>query len=327
MCTCPNYMLWRGDWTKNDRPDYQFVGHHQYNRLLEYFKDVPFIEVPCGKCLECRIQYTRTWSDRCVLEAKHHKYNYFITLTYDDECLPPNGSLEPKDMTLFIKRLRKRFKKHTIRFLYCGEYSPALRPHYHMIMFSDVPLSDLSYEFYKLDKESGRFVKHIRPPSKKNTIMHSMTIYKLWQYKGIISVDNFNYDTAAYVAQYVTKKCNPKMDETFKSLGLYPEFLRMSTKPGIGAEYFETHDDLHFNGKLAIPSDGCAHLVSVPRYFDKLFQKKFGEDVFDDKIRSKRIYDRIKGIDTYLASGRDKDGEAKIKDYNLRLIQRKKNLL
>ena len=137
MCTSPNYMVWTGKYTNNDKPKFDFVGHHQYNQVLEQYKDMPFVQVPCGLCLECRIQHARQWADRCVLEAKNYKDNYFVTLTYDDDFLPNHNSLEPRDLQLFLKRLRKTFPHTKIRFLASGEYGDSsFRPHYHLILLN-----------------------------------------------------------------------------------------------------------------------------------------------------------------------------------------------
>ena len=46
-----------------------------------------FVQIPCGRCIGCRIDYSRAWADRCMLEMMDHKSNYFLTLTYNDESL------------------------------------------------------------------------------------------------------------------------------------------------------------------------------------------------------------------------------------------------
>lgn len=318
MCTCPNYMVWTGKYyPETGKPRFDFYGHHQYEKMLE-IRQLPFIQIPCGKCLECRIQHARAWADRCVLEAKQYKDNYFVTLTYDDEHLPPRNSLEPRDVQLFLKRLRKRFKGVKLRTLYCGEYGDSsFRPHYHLILFN-LPLKDLSYNFQLRDAD-GKFENHLRP-NNSGDLMYSKLIYECWQYKGMISVAPFSYDTAAYVSQYVTKKCNPKNEKLYKELNIVPEFLRMSNRPGIGAQYFEDHDDCHDIGSLIIPSDGLAHTSAVPRYYDKLFIKKYGDDVFDP-IRVKRINKKVQREDTYLHSQKHYDDENKRRDYNLKKRQ------
>lgn len=334
MCTRPNYMIHDGTFTKNERPHFKFLGHHQFDDILKKQKEfnLPYIQVPCGQCLECRIQHARQWADRCVLEAKQYKDNYFVTLTYDDEHLPERNSLNPKDLTLFLKRLRKRFKGIKIRFLACGEYGDAsFRPHYHLCLFN-LPLNDLSYTFELIDnsldvevfKEKPHFVKHLRP-NNKGDLLYSRLIYECWQYKGMISVARFNYDTAAYVSQYVTKKVNPKQAQLYKELNIVPEFLRMSNRPGIGAAYFHQKDtELHAQGSMIIPQDGEAHVSSIPRYFDKLFIAKYGEDVFLP-VRQKRYKKKMVNAETYEHSKRRYDDECNLRDYKLHKRQLLRN--
>ena len=79
------------------------------------------LEVPCGRCIGCRLEYSRQWAVRCMHEAKMHEWNCFLTLTYDDDHLPSDLSLRPKDFTKFLKRLRSRLG-YKIRFYMCGEY-------------------------------------------------------------------------------------------------------------------------------------------------------------------------------------------------------------
>ena len=83
-----------------------------------------FIEIPCGKCSGCRLQRSREWANRCMLELEYHKSSYFVTLTYDDAHVPihyysdpetgealPSMSLVKRDFQLFMKRLRKSLVK------------------------------------------------------------------------------------------------------------------------------------------------------------------------------------------------------------------------
>ena len=83
MCTCPNYMIWRGDYDENGKEKFCFQPHVNYDKILK--SGTFFIEVPCGKCLECRQQHVSEWADRCVMHAKQFKHNVFVTLTYDNQ--------------------------------------------------------------------------------------------------------------------------------------------------------------------------------------------------------------------------------------------------
>ncbi len=65
-----------------------------------------FIQLPCGQCVACRLNHSRQWATRMVHEAYMHEHNSFITLTYDNEHLPEDGSLVRKHLTDFFKRFR-----------------------------------------------------------------------------------------------------------------------------------------------------------------------------------------------------------------------------
>ena len=83
-----------------------------------------YIDIPCGKCVGCLLDRSRDWATRCMLEAKDHEHNCFITLTYNDDHLPdkremindltgeisesPFRTLQKRDFQLFMKRLRKQ---------------------------------------------------------------------------------------------------------------------------------------------------------------------------------------------------------------------------
>ena len=68
--------------------------------------------VPCGRCIGCRLDRSLSWAIRCVHEARMHEDNCFVTLTYDKEHLPDDGSLRPRDFVLFMKQLRQFLVSH-----------------------------------------------------------------------------------------------------------------------------------------------------------------------------------------------------------------------
>lgn len=85
------------------------------------------VKIPCGQCLGCRLARARDWAVRCVHEASCHDESCFITLTHNPEDLQERKSLEKEQFVLFMKRLRKRYSKRTIKFFHCGEYGESCR--------------------------------------------------------------------------------------------------------------------------------------------------------------------------------------------------------
>ena len=95
------------------------------------------VQISCGQCGGCRLEYSRQWAMRILHESSLYQDNVFLTLTYRDEDLPPHDSLDLRDWQLFMKRLKKRHGGRKIRFFHCGEYGETThRPHYHAILFN-----------------------------------------------------------------------------------------------------------------------------------------------------------------------------------------------
>lgn len=100
--------------------------------------------VPCGHCGECRWALISGWSFRLMNQLKDSDNGMFLTLTYATEHLPYTDegipTLDPRDVTLFIKRLRKCNKQYhskPLKYYLVGEYGGRFqRPHYHMLVFN-----------------------------------------------------------------------------------------------------------------------------------------------------------------------------------------------
>jgi len=92
------------------------------------------VELPCGKCLNCRETRSAEWALRLEHESHYWTDTCFLTLTYDEENLLIDD-LDPVELKNFIKRLRKVIKV-PIKYYACGEYGELYgRPHYHLIVF------------------------------------------------------------------------------------------------------------------------------------------------------------------------------------------------
>lgn len=215
--------------------------------------------LPCGQCIGCRLERSRQWAVRMMHEASLYDANCVVTLTYDDAHLPARSSLDRRAFPLFMRRLRKRGVK--ARYFHCGEYGDKGRPHYHGCLFGhDFP-----------DKALG-------PPSKSGAPQwFSSELEGLWPY-GISAIGSLNFESAAYIARYVTKKVTgsrarehyERVDErTGEVYELEPEFATMSRRPGIAKGWFDAFvSDAYPADEVIVRGVPC----KPPRYYDQLLK-------------------------------------------------------
>lgn len=234
------------------------------------------VEVPCGRCMGCRIERGRTWATRLMHEAKLHRHNYFVTLTYDDDNLHYTDTglptLYPQDFTLFMKRLRRQ-TDDTIRYYQCGEYGEnTQRPHHHAILFN-CRFSDL------------RQVSRARNAHALYTSRH---LESIWQ-QGMVSLGAVTFETAAYVASYVTKKFTARNadDHLAHYRGRVPEYATMSRRPGIAKDFIDKFiTDVY-------PSDEViaqGHPRRPPKYYDTILERR-DPDTYQ-QVKDARILNR-----------------------------------
>ena len=213
MCKKP-YMRSRRGLEKNGK--YRESREHRLNVT-------PF---PCGMCLHCRINKARVWKLRILLEASQYEASTFSTLTYNEQNIPADRSLQPKDLTNFLKKLRRRLdiEKKKIRYFAIGEYgnppriikrgpyeykTEGYRPHYHAMLFGLCPMADAD------------------------------VINDAWG-KGDVHVGMCENDSAAYIVGYVTEKLGKADDENSPVAGKEPVFMRCSKqKGGLGYQAVE----------------------------------------------------------------------------------------
>lgn len=234
----------------------------------------------CGQCQPCRINRRRIWTWRMYLESLAHRESSFVTLTYSPQSLPSDGSLKPRHVQLWLKRLRKamsapkmsgmtaRFQNAMsgartqngpvrLRFFLCGEYGDqSWRPHYHACLFG-----------------AG--------------LSHESLIRKSWPL-GFVDVQEFTRERAQYTVGYVVKKMTRKDDPRLQ--GRVPEFARMSLRPGIGAVSMDVVAETMFrNSSVFLDSDGLngdvpqslrlgRQSVVLGRYLRKVLREKIGMD-------------------------------------------------
>lgn len=190
------------------------------------------LKVPCGHCLECKALRANQWTWRLEEEAKNWKYVSFICLTYSSSNvpvlrnIPVDGSRSLSDqnisrgyysrskndkLTLFYRDVQLFLKilRHHVRFKFfaVGEYGTngTVRPHYHIILFTD----DLaSKELYPL-------------------------IAQIWN-KGRVSCGDCTNGGLSYVANYCS---GANVDVVEHHV---PPFLRCSLRPAIGLSWLSS---------------------------------------------------------------------------------------
>lgn len=182
-------------------------------------------------------------------------------------------SLDQKELKTFIKRLRHKFGTG-IRYFACGEYGDEnKRPHYHLILHG-IDFRDIHF------KTSGDHKLYI-----------SEDLNKLWPH-GYAYVGAAEYDTAAYIARYITKKINGDMAEnhymhwcpsTGEGTPIAKEFANMSRMPGIGSTWLNKYmDDVYPNDYVVINN----HQIKPPRFYDKIL-KEVNPTMYD-QVKAKR---------------------------------------
>lgn len=232
------------------------------------------LTLPCGQCIGCRLERSRQWAVRCMHESQMHDNNSFVTLTYDDDHIPMDFSLNYRHFQLFMKRLRRKYGN--VRFYMCGEYGDrTLRPHFHACLFG-VRFEDC----YPWRKSSSGF-----------HLYRSPVLEALWSY-GSVEVGDVTFESAAYVARYCIKKVTgPRADEHYEAVDgctgeIYarePEFTRMSLKPGIGATWYEKYKSEVFPLDRVVVRGVEA---KPPRYYKLLLDS--ADDYMSDEVEAAR---------------------------------------
>ncbi len=252
-------------YTPDDRETYVIWHNHQYPRSA-------LVPLPCGQCVGCRIDYSRQWANRCMLELGYHDSAWFCTFTYDDDHVPrtyypdpetgeaiPALTLQKRDFQLLMKRIRKKFENDKIRFFMSGEYgSSTFRPHYHAILFG-LHLDDLIP--YKTVKEADQYYTYYNSPS----------LQECWPY-GYVVVGEVTWESCAYTARYVMKKLKGKEAVFYESHNIQPEFTLMSRKPGIARQYYDDNPGLYDFDFINVSTPKGGKRFRPPRYYDKLFE-------------------------------------------------------
>lgn len=293
MCTSPSILYTEGQVNpKTGKLIYHFKGFNAETlRNFRHFKEryklnYNYFLVPCGKCIECRLQYRREWAIRLLNELKTSDNAYFLTITYNDDNLPLSKSLNKDDIVRFMKSLYKAIYRYykdrniktykDFKYFACGEYGGDInqlikgdldkcRPHYHAIVFN-VPFGDFT-EHIKNDE--GKII-HKKSHSGE-ILLQSEILDHIWS-KGYILAGKVSFNSCSYVAGYVQKKMYGDDSIIYTKNLINPPFMICSK--GIGKSYFlENKDVLTKTDEVFYMKNGKMRKSSLPRYYLKLLER------------------------------------------------------
>lgn len=286
--------------TKNGKTPLKFIGKATSYALglktLPKRMDKAML-IPCRQCIGCRLEKSRQWATRLLHETQFHKDAVFLTLTYDDEHIPLDRSLNPSHLTTFFKDLRARnsyYGKAKIKYFACGEYGDQThRPHYHAALYGDLSIHDPE--------------AHPEEPARSGDVQFSHPdIRASWPY-GLHRFSQHTFETAAYVARYVLKKITGAKSQNHYQHRT-PEFQRSSN--GLGKGHVNTWlSDIYPSDHVVLPERGS---FLPPPYYDRLLEKIDPQLFQKVKTARKEAQETLTGISLKeLLNERDREGQVR----------------
>ena len=246
-------------------------------------------EVPCGKCYHCRITTVNQWVTRMVLETMYNKYCYFVTLTYGvraehtkvfAETYPrwttinQNGVYQNTPLVLrkdHLQKFFKRLRKNTgIKFKYfaCGEYGHKYgRPHYHVIFWSDEPITQMDiYRAWSTTDDYGR--RRVIGKIDYNDLMQNGTIKTRHSFKYVckyLQKRDFSFD------KLPTKDLHNHLKTLLYDYKSYVEQTAFQAEESVSAKYRKSFAPFMLCSKS--PSIGSGYLYdNIERFSTKDFR-------------------------------------------------------
>lgn len=250
---------------------------------------------PCRKCLPCLRRRQQEWVSRLTEELRQHDNNYFVTLTYSEECVPAdeNGLMcfdSPRLQKLnadlrsvfqrghFRNPLSKEIsgmpellevsKDTRFKYYITSEYCPTSthRPHYHAV-------------YYGLDVDQYT----------------AELLFRLLWPEGFISVFPASEGAAGYISKYLVKDVMTEKSY-IDDYQMHP--IALMSK-GLGASYLERMYDWHQAApkeRLYFQYHGEKKVLS--RYYkQKLFsdeQRQSFADSYQEKVFALRAkYEKL----------------------------------
>lgn len=255
------------------------------------------IQVPCGKCIECKIQYQNHWYIRLYEESKQHKHFIFFTLTYKESAVPfyvdketgvVHRSVHPQHVQCWIKRFRTRYVRSygnsaNFKYFITSEYGPrTLRPHLHGVLLglSRHESAPLFNEWRKLyGFVNVRYVSSIDVRNRQNKIRYITKYCSKGEYEN----PKVNLGLVHKTFHLISKRIGYGYIDRMRKWHLQSPFRRLNSKLDYNVDYLDSIIDkrfYHLNG----------FRYSLPRYYKT---KIYGEQSRLSTAIANRIQSRL----------------------------------
>lgn len=245
---------------KKIAPDSHFKLYHHEHGLFP--KQDYFLNVDCGRCLNCFRKYMSRWRFRLLYEClalspSQMDRTYFVTLTLENKFYTEKKLELKKYVRKFLERLRYRTGKSVRHFIVTERGEKKNRLHFHAIFF------DVHFNMAELYK---------------------YWLYGFIEYRKLRSPPYTLSQSISYCTSYVTKGKKGHIDYVITPEN-YPLVL---VSPGLGASYVsKMHSYHHQNILVPFALDPTGHVVGLPRYLrQKIFSESELKFLKDDYFRN-----------------------------------------
>lgn len=237
------------------------------NGSLSWYPPDYYIQVPCGRCSECRKSKRNGWSIRLMKEIRCHKECIFVTLTIDNAHYEQICENPKRALMLYIDRLRKSLGFRPRYFFVSELGDDTERLHFHGIFFG----------------------------TSKKTLSFALQ-RKKWKY-GVSWLGYCNDATANYIVKYMLKDTKDYKPFVLCSNGIGSSYVTEKTIEkhinGFDPIFYINHCGVkyplppYYRNKMF--SDELKALFLVNRLNDFTpFERTFNGHIFNDEISYRR---------------------------------------
>lgn len=233
---------------KKIAPDTHYFLYNDRDGL--YPKKDYYINVDCGRCINCFRKYMSSWRFRLIHEfygmsREQLQRSYFVTLTIEPKFYTEKKPLLKKMVRRFLERVRKKYGSSIRHFLVTERGEDFNRLHFHGFFFdTKFPVSET----------------------------YNLWYYGFVQVSPVLDSQSPLSQKISYCTSYVTKGKKGKLDLII----VHEDFPIVLVSPGLGKSYLLNPSAIHSGATLfpmAYELNGSPR--SLPRY---LRQKVFTDD-------------------------------------------------